>query len=280
MRIKNQSRFTFSILAVAATCLVFQSAQATLLFSDGFAYTTPGNLGGNVNPGTGNAWTAGNSAMTIAGGNLMYTGLQDLGGNELSMAWGGGGAGSIETPYANVTSGNLYYSFLIDVTTAPGANSYLTSLNPGVATPNGSSDALAVYASSVTGGGAFKIGVRTSGSSTVLASTTLNLNQTYLMVAEYSFGSQMASVFIDPIAGGSQPGTADATATSVTAVTAIDDVGFKVQSTPAGNFLLDNLLIGTTWADVTPTAAPEPSALALAGLGLLGLASRFRRARR
>lgn len=52
-------------------------------------------------------------------------------------------------------------------------------------------------------------------------------------------------------------------------MTAIDDVGFKAQAT-TGDFLVDNLLIGTTWADVTPV--PEPSTLALAGLGMLGLA--------
>jgi len=48
-------------------------------------------------------------------------------------------------------------------------------------------------------------------------------------------------------------------------------VGFKVQSSVSANYIIDNLMIGTTWGDVTPSGVPEPSSLALAGLGVLGL---------
>src|SRR5690348_7252517 len=97
-------KYTFPvILAMGAVCFVFQSAQATLLFSEAFNYTSA-NLGGNINPSTGNAWSSGSSAMTIGSGNLTYPGLPDQGGNELSLAWGGGSAGSIQTTYANQTS--------------------------------------------------------------------------------------------------------------------------------------------------------------------------------
>jgi hypothetical protein len=260
-----------SLVVVGAGCLLLQSAHASLLFSEGFNYTSGGNLGGNLNPG-GNAWGSGNNALTIASGNLTYPGLQDLGGNELSVAWGPpNSAGSIINTFANVTSGTIFYSFLLDTTTAPtGGNSYLTSLNPGTSAPNGGSDALTIYIGSTSTAGSYRLGVRT-GSSSQTYLTGLSVGNTYLVVAEYDFGAGMASLFLDPTPGASMP-AADMTATPASgkAPTSIDDVGFKVVSGFSAGYLVDNLLIGTTWGDVTPT--PEPSSLVLAGMGALGLA--------
>jgi len=42
--------------------MLFQSAYGTLLFQDGFNYTTPGTIGGNVNPGSGYKWGVGNTS--------------------------------------------------------------------------------------------------------------------------------------------------------------------------------------------------------------------------
>jgi hypothetical protein len=282
MKTQTPSRLTLGkLLAVAATCLAIQSTQATLLFQDGFNYPA-GNLNATtVSPAglSGNAWSSGSSHITVGTGNLTYSGLLDLGGNEVSNTWGIA-AGSVYNTYANQSGvGNsVYYSFLIDCTTLPAATNYITSLNPGTTAPGGSGDALSVYVGG--NGTTYSIGVRSDGSSTKLASTTLSLNTTYFIVTEYTFGASgfgTANLYIDPTPGGTQPGTPDATVNNTTAVTAIDDLGFKAQST-AGGFLLDSTTIGTTWADVT-TAAPEPSTLALAGLGLLGLAARFRRSR-
>jgi hypothetical protein len=274
-------RFYPTVLTFGAFCFLFQSAHATLLFSEAFNYTSA-NLGGNINPSTGNAWSSGSSAMTIQSGNLTYPGLPDQGGNELQVAWGGGTAGSIETQYANQTSGNIYYSFLLDVTTAPGAQSYLTSLNPGTSTPNGSSDAIALYFGTVSGGGSFKFGVRGGGASTAFTSGTFSLNTTYLVVLGYSnIGGAAANnlnLWVNPVLGNNSAPAADVSLTPTTVATAIDDVGFKVQSTPAGNFLVDNLLIGTQWSDVTPAGVPEPATFVFAALGLLGgFMLRFRR---
>ncbi len=268
-------------LAAAATvCLAFQSARATQLFTDGFNYSAGGLNASDVSPSglSGNAWSSGSSHITVVSNNLTYTGLQDLGGNAVQDVWGVS-AGSVINTYPAQTSGSIFYSFLIDCTVAPSANQYLTSLNPGTGAPNGSTDALQVDVGPATGG--FEVGLRTAGDSITLANTVLSLNTTYLVVAEYTFGaSGSAALYLNPVAGGSQP-TADVTLTGNGSVTTIDDVGFKAQSsTTTGTYLVDNLLIGTTWADVTPgvTIAPEPSTLALAGLGLLSLAARFRRA--
>jgi hypothetical protein len=275
------SRLTLvKLVAVAAAGLSLQSARATLFFADGFNYTTGGLNASDVSPAgtSGNAWSSGSSHITVVSGDLTYSGLQDLGGNSIQDVWGVS-AGSVVNTYTAQTSGSVFYSFLVDCTVAPSASTYLTSLNPGTGAPNGSSDALQV--DMTPSGAGFKVGVRTAGASITSASTVLSLNTTYLVVAEYTFGGLgSASLFLDPVAGAAQP-TADVTLAGNGTVTSLADVGFKAQTTPTtGTFDLDNLLIGSTWGDVTPlSATPEPSTLALTGLGLL-MAARFRRARR
>ena len=274
MKISIKTRFaTATALAMAASGLAIQSVQAQLLFSEAFNYD-PGVLGGNVNPGNSTAWSAGNSGLTIVSGNLTYAGLADQGGNELQIA--NGSAGTIYNAFANQTSGQVYYSFLFDPTAADSANNYFTAMNPGTSTPNGSSDAVNAY---YYGDGHIRL--RAAGqSATAGTGTVLTLGTTYLIVEMLDLDAKTASLWINPDSstfGGTAP-TAIATLSSITA-TAIDNVGFKVQAAAGGPYLVDNLLIGKTWADVTPVPAPEPSTLALTGLGLAGLVARFRRTR-
>ena len=86
------------MLAGGAFCLIFQSAQASPLFSEAFDYSNVGGtLGANTNPGSGVQWT-GNNNITIASGNLTYAGLQglpDSNGNSLSVVWGGTSGASV-----------------------------------------------------------------------------------------------------------------------------------------------------------------------------------------
>ena len=270
-------------LMLAAVSFAYENLHATVLFEDGFNYAVGGLNASDVSPtGTsGNAWSSGSSRITVVSGNLTYNGLQDLGGNSVQDIWNGS-AGSVVNTYTAQTSGNVYYSFLLNCTAAPSTSIYLTSLNPGTGAPNGSTDALQIDVGPNAGGG-FQVGLRTAGASVTLAPTVLSLNTTYLIVAEFSFGGTgTASLFLNPTVGGTQP-TADVTLTGNGTVTSIADLGFKAQSstTATGTFLIDDTRVGTTWADVTPIAAvPEPSPLAMAGLALSGLALWFRGSRR
>ncbi len=256
------------LLAVAAAGLAIQSTQATLLFSDAFNYSA-GNLVGN------GGWTgAASTGLQVATGNLTYPGLADQGGNELEII--NGSAQTAYATYANQTGDQVYYSFLFNATAADSANNYFTALNPGTSTPNGGSDAINAYYYSNG-----KIEVRGSpASASAGTGTALTIGQTYFIVEEIDLVAGTGNLWIDPTPGASAP-TATATITGLTS-TAVDNVGFKAQSAAGGPYYVDNLLIGTTWADVTPAAAPEPSTLALAGFGglcLLGLGTRFRRIR-
>lgn len=280
MKTQHPSRLTLGkLLAATATCLAFQSAQATLLFSEAFDYDA-GALQGQVNPGDSATWTGGNSGLTIASGNLTYSGLADQGGNELSIA--NGSAGSSYINYANQTSGQIYYSFLFEPTVVNSGNNYFIALNSGTSTPNGGNDAIDAYY--YTSG---KIELRANAqSATAGTGIALTLGTTYLIVEEIDLDAKTASLWIDPDSstfGGAAP-TATATLSGITGGTSgstsgIDNIGVKAQS-GTGAFYVDNILIGTTWADVTPTAAPEPATLALVGMGLAGLAAGYRRSRK
>jgi hypothetical protein len=259
MNLKNLLSYSTIRLALVAgaSCLLLQNANATLLFSEPFGQS-PQALGTAVNAGNSTAWSGGNAGLNIVSGNLTYPGLVDQGGNELSITNGSSG-GSINT-YANQTAGQVYYSFLFDPIVADGGNQYFTALNPGTSAPNGGSDAIDAY--SYSNG---KIEIRAAAQSASAGTgTALTLGTTYLIVEEIDLDAKTASLWIDPTPGAVAP-TATASLSGITA-TAVDDVGFKAQ-TGAGSYLVDNLLIGTTWADVTPAAVPEPSTFALAGAG-------------
>jgi hypothetical protein len=270
---------SYLLASLALASISTLSANASLLFSDGFNYTAGDQLGaGSTTPpwtGTPNA----NSAITNI--NLTYTGLTDLGGNSLSLVSGASqGSPESATLSSSVTSGSVYYSFLVDCTALPTANTYLTALTPSSKPgPNGNTtDAIDFYARN--SGAGWQVGARTTGGSATFGSTVLSLNTTYMVVLEYTFAGT-AQLFFNPDATAAQPGSATVSLTPTTYVTDVSDVGFKAQTpTTIGNFVFDNARVGTTWADVTsPVSTPEPGAMALAGLGSLCLifARRMRR---
>src|ERR1017187_7203529 len=111
------------LLVAGVSCLLVQSANANLLFSEPFGQT-PGALGGAVNAGNLTAWSGGNSGLNIVSGNLTYPGLLDQGGNELQIV--NASAGSSVNTFANQTSGQIYYSFLFDPSVVDSGNQYFT----------------------------------------------------------------------------------------------------------------------------------------------------------
>jgi hypothetical protein len=283
------------LAAGVACCLLFQSAQASLVLSDGFNYTSGGNLSGN------GSWNGGFSTtyVTVGSGNLTYPGLADFSpsGNEASVLVNNT-AGTSSSPWWTAatfssapSSGDVYASFLLNYSTiAAGANYTFMGLLPtagNTGTFSSANDPVDMAEKTVTGG--YELGVRSYGGSAVYGTTppVLTLGTTYLVVLDYSFSAKTVSLFIDPTLGGAPEGTPTAVSTAGTkAATDLDSIYLRSAGNQAAGggvasppFLVDDVRIGTTWADVTPAAVPEPTAVTLVGLGVLGLglARRMRR---
>ena len=260
--------------------------------SGGTSYTVGAALLGQTDAG-GQTWVQ-NGALTgpqptILSGSLSYTGLPTSQGNSVSFAGGSGAAGGDRLPLsAAVTSGTVYYSFLMDVTslgTLPTSGVFWAGFN----NTSGSSAALAtsvgarLYARSATGG--FQLGVQQNGGTTLWDSTdTFTTGTTLFIVGSYTFVSGVnqdtASLWIDPTIGPATPPSATLSGAVGTDLPTGQVASFvlmdRISTEPTGVF--DELRIGTSWADVT--AVPEPATATLAGLGLLGLIGFYRRGRR
>ena len=67
--IRHLSSFSRA-LVVAVMCLALRNVHATLLFTDGFNYSTGGLNASDVSPAglSGNAWSSGSSHITVVSG--------------------------------------------------------------------------------------------------------------------------------------------------------------------------------------------------------------------
>lgn len=228
--------------------------ENALPYYEGFNYTVGNSLGSEQK------WTNVNSGDNIvsATGNLSYTGLTTA-GNSISFA-----ADGIDcfSPITSTNSGTVYYSFLMNISSMAG----VTDANGGY---------LAGFGETNTNLGAtlwtkrvddtnFNLGieVRTANAAnTTFTSTTYQTGQTYFVVVGYTFNptttsDDVVSLWINPVVNNPE---SSATLTDTHAATDLLNVSrffFRQDSateTPAVQ--IDELRIGTAWADVVPQVA-------------------------
>ena len=204
---------------------------------------------------------------------------------------------------AAITSGSLYYSFALRVPTigatlTTGGGFFAGFNNTGAASQTGSPTVVGakVFIRSTTGG--FNIGLNKSAgtaSDTQWGSTVFTASDTIFIVGSYDFGTlagatdDSSRMWINP--SSSDFGAGSAPAATLTAAGGNDVItSGSLQSFllyARGNTLfpdqmqIDELRIGTAWADVTPTAAvPEPGSVSLVGFFLFGCLAWYRFKRR
>jgi hypothetical protein len=212
--------------------------------------------------------------LTTSGNTLDY-------GNKSAMrAWG------VPSSFTSGSGNTLWASWLVDATTAGPSGQKLFSLPFGNAgyTPNGTNyqfgaGAIMNYTTVWTIGAQ----IRTSGTggyATPATLLTLNQNQSYLIVMEFTYngggGLDTEQLWVDPTLGNSGPLGTDVTTGTVTGTLDLSGYWFLRTSTSTGGYI-DELRIGDTYSDVVPV--PEPSTLALSLIGgFMGLVVFRRRA--
>lgn len=234
------------------------NAQATLPVYESFDYTAPGAL--QTQPG----YTAlnGGDDISIVAGNLSYTDLPASIGNKINFAGSGIDAKYDITP---VSADTIYYSFLVKVNDI----SAVTDPNGGYFAGFGANDTNfggTIWTKKVDNN-TFKFGseVRTAtGNGTTWSTTDYNVGDTYLIVGSYTFvagtNNDVAKLWINPALGL----TTEPTPTIEDQWTASSDLASIVHfflrqdsATETPDLDIDELRIGTSWADVTPI---DPSA--------------------
>ena len=225
-----------------------------------------------------------------------------------------GGAGSspriaftsIDNDTVNGSSVPAYYSFAFRVTDLSATNAaggLVGGFNNtrGSQSGNPSTVGAALYVKA--SGGGYVLGLLEQGTDATQATydiTELSLNTTYFVVGKYTINGTLnvggatpttddtAEMWINPASvtfGGADPaGSLVAVNNRSDIPTNAGDGSRTVQSfffrqgagNSATNIIVDDLRIGTTYADVTP-AVPEPTGLAALGLLGVGALSRVRR---
>ncbi len=240
----------YTLLLLVVTTVSF--GQQTPPFYEGFNYTAPGVL--QTQPG----WLGLNTGddLVIAAGNLSYTGLPASTGNKVTF----GGAGiDASKDFAPVSTGTVYYSILFNVTDLTAVTSTTGSYNLGFIS-TGSSFGATLWTKKIDAN-TFNIGInsRTTVANTVFAALPYNINQTYLIVASYTFnastGDDVVKLWVNPTIGGAEPAaTASAINTGGTDLAMASKILVRQgTATDTPNIEIDELRVATTWNDATTT---------------------------
>ena len=227
----------------------------TLPYYEGFNYTAGNSLGAEQ------MWTNVNSGdlITATAGSLAFTGLSTV-GNSVSFS-----ADGIDcfSPITSTNSGTVYYSFLMKI----GSMSGVTDANGGYLAGFGETNAnlgATLWTKRVDDTN-FNLGieVRTANAAnTTFNTASYQTGQTYFVVVGYTFNAatgadDVVSLWVDPVVGSPEP---TATITDSHAATDIPSISrfFLRQDTATEtptNVQIDELRIGTAWADVVPATA-------------------------
>jgi hypothetical protein len=274
-------------LALSLVCMVTASVYALPDYepfadataSGGTSYTIGANLIGQTDA-LGQSWfQAGPTNATqpkIVAGNLTYANLPPSQGN--SASFGGNGASARLNLSSPVSSGTIYYSFLMNVSslgTLPTTGVFWAGFNntAGSQSTTPSVVGTRLYARSVTGSpGVFQLGT-SQNSATITWDTTdsFSTGNTLFIVGSYTFNTasstdDLSQMWINPDPTSVTPPAATISGTGTDLSTIASFVLFdRIASEPTG--VVDELRVDQSWANVVP----EPTTAALAGLGLLAL---------
>jgi len=241
--------------------VTLNTPPTTPMVYEPFDYTVGSALQGQ------GGWTALNTGddLLIASGNLTYSGLAPSTGNKLSFA--GGGIDAYKEFSANgISSGKVYYSFILKVTDLAAATEAAGGYFIGFAYDNTNFGAT-VWTKRVDDN-SYQIGINsrtTPATNTQFTAGNYSKGAEVFIVASYEVvdgtGNDVAKVWINPASqdfgtANEPASTLSITNTGGTDLTLVKRIFIRQDSnteTPA--IELDELRVGDTWAQVTPKGA-------------------------
>jgi len=251
------------------TMLLLSPFAKSQLITEDFNYTASSALvvtnGYTANTGTG----TNNLTVAASGTGLSYAG-SPRSGVGLSLPLANTGEDAYKA-FTSQTTGSVYASALINLSAVNTTGDYFFCLMTG-ATYN-----IRLFAKS--SGTGYVLGISKSGATTVYDATVRSFNTTYIVVLKYEFITgtlnDPISLYVNPTLGGTEPSPL---LTSIGAPTAdaasISSYGFRQGSAAnAPTLVIDGIMVGTTWAQVTPLAAASPAIsqpTAITGLNYTG----------
>ena len=253
---KNTSPISFAWAAeflVAAGLCLDSTAHAAPLLQEGFNY--PAGILGNNSP-----WTGATSLIVATNTGLTYANLADFSPPSLCAGvFQGVTAASYRPLDTTANSGVVYFSFLLNFTSKPGSY-FIAGLLQSTNAPPGGTSADPLDLIDNTSGSGYKLGIRAKGGTTTYVTSSvvpMSTNTTYFVVMKYIFTNGLASLYLNPQPGGSEPVSPDASSTATTPVPDLKYVYLRSGSATAGNFLVGTLRAGSTWAEVTPATGGQ-----------------------
>lgn len=255
----NLLRLAFGLIAFM---LINANVSFGQLFTEPFNYTP--SLTNGLSAQSSGVWVRLNSgdSMLVDSGNLSYTGLTASSGNRIT--YGGTGSENYRI-FTNQTTGTVYASFLLKVTSVASLNttgSYTVGfIENGSTTTYGST--VWLRNTVLAGTTQYNIGVnpRTTAANTAWVATPLDTGTTYLVVISYQIVSgttnDIVKIWINPAVGGSEPAaTQTATNTLTDLTTGVQKILLRqdaAATTPT--LVMDEMRVGVTWEEVTPAEA-------------------------
>ncbi|MBK8786162.1 MAG: fibronectin type III domain-containing protein [Chitinophagaceae bacterium] len=240
------------------------------LLTEQFNYTPHATLGLSAQSQSGsNPWSIINTgdSILVDATSLTYAGLAASAGNKVKFD---GSGTDYYTNFASQTTGSVYRSFILNVSslgTLGTAGGYFNGFIQAASTTTFGGT---VWTRLSTTAGRYNVGVSTRSNSAVtwLATDLIPGTPCFIVVA-YDFnagvGDDVARIWLNTAAiGGSEP-AADATSVFATALSSVARTFLRQDNPTNTPFIeLDELRVGTTWAQVTPSGAASPTLTATA----------------
>lgn len=259
------------LVTIGIVVLVAGTAHATVFMSDNFDAYTAGNLAGQ------GSWATTGTTVTSPVQVVDGASAPD---KEISLTQGSGAREDVNRMLgqAMATGDKWYAGYTVTVSGAVSSGDYFASFfqllggtnyfpsKIGVTTSAGSDYTFYIHQ----GGGS------TSADPNFTQSwpTGFSFGTSHRLVAAYEYSTGKGELWIDPVFAQGPDGSAKIQVmnTAGSSLIEADRYAFRQGSNAAGTQLVDDVIVGTTWAEVVP----EPASLTLLALGGLSLLRRRR----